>query len=169
MDWTVEHRIDAPLAAVEASVLSPTTLEAIVARQLIVGRVSVISHTQGPGWQERIADYEPNLPDRLLPRVVEREWISWREIVRWDTTTHAGTVHIHPRLPERVQNRFACQVRYSLHADGQATLRRVEGMLVIRAPMIGSAIEAWVTERLQASFAQEARVVQDEARKLHGA
>lgn len=163
MDWTFEHRIAAPLPAVEASVLAPATLEAIVARQRLVGRVRVVSVTSGPGWRERVADFEPNLPDALLPRVLEREWIGWRETVRWDTAAHAGTFHIRPRLPEALRDRFRCEGRYSLHPDDAGTLRRVEGVLVIRAPMIGAAIEAWVSERLQTSFAQEARVVQEEA------
>lgn len=165
MDWTVEHRIAAPLHAVEASLLAPTTLQAVVARQHIVGRVRVVALTSGPGWQERIADFEPSLPDALLPRVMERDWISWRETVRWDTTTHTGTFVIRPRLPQPLQARFRCEGRYSLHAEQAETIRRVQGLLIIRAPMIGSAIEAWVSQRLQASFAQEAQVVEDQARR----
>ncbi|MCA9493685.1 MAG: DUF2505 family protein [Myxococcales bacterium] len=167
MDWTVEHRIEAPLHAVEASVLATTTLEAIVARQSIVGRVHVVALTSGPGWQERVADYEPNVPDRLLPRIVQRDWIGWREVVRWDTHAHEGTIHIRPRLPERFQDRFVFQARYCLVGDGDETTRRVHGKLVIRAPVVGSAIEGWVSERLQASFDQEAQVVQDQALLLH--
>lgn len=167
MDWATEHRIAAPLHAVEASVLATTTLEAIVARQSIVGRVRVVSQSSGNGWQERVADYEPNLPDRLLPRIVQRDWISWREVVRWDTRAHEGTIHIRPRLPERFQDRFVCEARYTLVGDDEGTLRRVHGLLVIRAPVVGSAIEGWVAERLQASFDQEAQVVQDQALLLH--
>ena len=67
----------------------------------------------------------------------------------------------------RFQDRFVFQARYCLVGDGDETTRRVHGKLVIRAPVVGSAIEGWVSERLQASFDQEAQVVQDQALLLH--
>ncbi|MDB4931347.1 MAG: hypothetical protein JWM10_3831, partial [Myxococcaceae bacterium] len=63
-------------------------------------------------------------------------------------------------LPSALLRRVRCDGTYALVAqpDG-TTLRRVEGVLTVRAPLVGAAAEARVAAMLRALFDAEAALL----------
>lgn len=160
MDLRFSHTVPAPLPAVEAALLSPTLVAALPGASSVLASAELRSFVEdsvgmrretffvlrGDAWSAHLG--------RVLPR------IAWTERAVWSRRAHAGTFMVVPDVPRALQRRARCEGRYELLAEGpSATLRRIEGVLAIDAPLLGPRVEGVIGAILAVYFDEEARLL----------
>jgi hypothetical protein len=164
MDFKFEHAIDAPVVAVERALLAPGFAEALAssARALSEGRV--ISLEARGDQIERVAWFRAE-GSWVAGPFARLGAVAWTERVSWSSVSHSGQFTVIPDVRAVLQRRVRCEGTYALVATGGGlTSRRVEGVIEVRAPLVGARAEARVVEMLQAIFDDEASLLATWAR-----
>lgn len=157
MRFRIEHRIEAPLARVEAALFAPDTLFRTPEFVRAVHAVRLVSRTEEGSRVSRVAVYTPAAWIPLPPRV-SREMLAWEERVSVDREAHGGTFSIHPNLPAILRPRFRCEGTYALVDEGPVTLRVVDGEIALRAPL-ASRLERAAVRIIRQQFDGEAAML----------
>lgn len=163
-----EHRVDAPLAAVERALLAPETLPALVEALPEVRDAHEIERRTEGAWLIRSARYVARATPPGFRRLLVVPELRWIEEVRWDRETHRGTFRIVPNLKRERAHLFRCEGRYRLEPAGDATLRVVETEIEIAVRIVGPTVERLVAHQLEPHMAREAEVLARRAREGRG-
>lgn len=136
MELRFDHTLARELARVEAALLHPDLAPALARRCPALA-------------EARVTRFRAASPP-----------VAWTERVRWSRAAHAGRFAVTPELPAGIAGLVRCEGTYALAArpDG-ATRRRVEGVLSVRAPLVGPLVEARVAAMLGALFDAEAALL----------
>jgi hypothetical protein len=88
--------------------------------------------------------------------VIDPTRLTWVERATHDLTNRHVTFTM---LPDHYADRFRCQGGYVFEPDGDGTVRRSEGELKVRAPLVAGAVERAIISGLQEHLAEEVEVV----------
>lgn len=162
MKFRLEHRFDAPVAAVEAAVLDGPALTAMLARELpAIAAVELLSQKDDGTVVRREVRYTPR---SRIPAFAER-WITpemtcWVEVSRYDRASRRFEYEIHPDIPARFRDRFESRGEYRLFEQaGGKTGRIVEGFVTIRAGLLSGMAERFLVGEVKQTFDHEARAL----------
>jgi hypothetical protein len=137
MHFKVTHTFSATVQAVEAGTTDPAFYQ-----QLQLPDVAAIE------VQERRVDdtattlrvrfvYGGQL-DSIARRVVGSQQLSWIQTIAVDTERHGGGLDA---VAESRPDRLTAKATFTLVADGERTVRRLEGDLRVRFPVVGGRAE----------------------------
>lgn len=157
MRFTLEQRFPAPVAAVEAAFLDPALLTELAALPHL-GRPQLLRSAVDGDVVTRDVRYA--FSGRLSPAVtkaVDPERLTWVEHSEYDCASHRGTLTIQP---DHYADRLTCSAMVTLEPAGQGSVRKVEGDLRVRFPLVGAKVERAIIAGLRDHAAAEAMVVQ---------
>ncbi len=89
--------------------------------------------------------------------VLDPAKLSWTEESAYDLAARTAAFRM---VPDNYGDRFRCSGTSTFTATGGGTLRRVEGELTVRAPLVGGAVERAIVSGLREHLAAEAPVLE---------
>ena len=106
--------------------------------------------------------YTPNT-DGKIPSfgrsVVKPSMLRWIEESTYDKARHRFDYRILPNLPESWRDRFQSQGSYQLAQEGGEVVRRIEGEIVVRLPLLGRTVEKLLLREVTENFRAEAEAM----------
>ena len=164
MEFRFEHAIDAPVAAVERALLATGFAEALAAHARALSEGRVLSLDVMDDRVERVAWFRAE-GSWVAGPFARLGAVAWTERVEWSLASHSGRFTVTPDVRTVLQRRVRCEGTYALVATPEGlTSRHVEGVIEVRAPLVGARAEARVIEMLQAIFDDEASLLAARAR-----
>ena len=88
--------------------------------------------------------------------VLDPSRLTWVEDAVHDLTSLTTTFRM---IPDHYGDRFSCSGSYSFEADGAGTRRHCEGVIKVRAPLVGGAVENAIVSGLREHLAAEVAAV----------
>ncbi len=88
--------------------------------------------------------------------VIDPERLTWVEQATHDLAARQVTFTM---LPDHYADRFRCQGGYVFEPDGNGTVRRSEGELKVRVPLVAGSVERAIISGLQEHLADEVLIV----------
>lgn len=163
MKFHLEHDFDAPLDAVEATMVDPEFLEST--RLPDVGPPKVLGREEdGDTVTLRVHYHYTGSLDSLARRVLRATDVAWVQETRLDRRTHRTTFTVTPKVHP---DRFDCGGVMQLAESGSATERVIDGELKIKVPLFGSRAEGLIVPGLRSRMNREAELL-DEWLKQRG-
>lgn len=148
--------------------LAPGAVLELARRVPLVAEARELERHERGTIVERLSHFRTKVKLPMASRVLEGGQLAWHERIAYDRGTHEARFTIEPALRPEWRSRFACAGAYRLVASAQAgaqsTLRIVEGELVIRAPLVGPAIERAAIHRIADVFEAEAEILRERCR-----
>lgn len=89
--------------------------------------------------------------------VIDPARLSWVEVSRHDLAARRVTFLM---LPDHYADRFSCTGEYRFEPDGDGTVRRIDGDLRVKAPLVGGAVERAIVSGLEDQLRSEVAVVE---------
>lgn len=162
----MDHEIDAPLASVEAALLSPDFAERLGQSFADMASLEPLVHDLDDRRLVRVWRFQAHAPFGVLQRFeAAGEWLGWEERLEYDRAAHRAHWEIVPRGEDRPdapwRQYFSAAGDYELLPLGEGrTRRRVSGELAVRIPVLGRLVERAAMGKLRRAYADEADVVQ---------
>lgn len=156
MELTLAHALPRGVEAVTASLLDPGFVRALADRCPALAEGRLLDYRVEGDLVERVAWFRAE-PSHLGPLFARLPAVCWVERVRWSREAQEGRFVVEPELPAMAARRVRCDGVYSLAAQAnQHTQRTVRITLLVRAPLVGAAVEARLGAMLRAVFDAEA-------------
>ncbi|HEY0707033.1 MAG TPA: hypothetical protein VGG33_09555 [Polyangia bacterium] len=153
MQFHFEHRIAAPLAAVEAAVLDPERLERLPTISPFIRTATLLSWRDLGDTVERRAELRAEGLRKQVGPWFPFDQVEWRDHIVWNRQTHFGTFEIDPRLPLGLRSQVICRGVYRLAEDGpSATHRFIEGEVEVDLPALGDIIVEAIVRLIRIHF-----------------
>jgi len=134
---SVEHRFEAPLAAVEAALIDRAFYEQLRLPDVAAPEV-VSSGVDGTTTRlELRMEYTGQL-DPVGQRVVGGRQIAWAQVIEIDTSAHRGTLSV---VLDGQRERVQCNAAMTFEDHDDTTVRLLRGDLVIKVPLVGGLAE----------------------------
>lgn len=89
--------------------------------------------------------------------VVDPARLTWVEHATHDLAARSTTFRM---VPDHYADRFRCDGAYRFERDGAGTLRRCEGDIKVKAPLVGGAVERAIVSGLREHLDAEVAVVE---------
>ena len=89
--------------------------------------------------------------------MIDPERLSWVEESSHDLTRRRVSFRM---VPDHYRDRFSCTGEYRFEADGDGSVRVVEGDLRVKAPIVGRTVESAIVSGLEEQLAGEAPIVE---------
>jgi hypothetical protein len=103
--------------------------------------------------------YTPNT-DGKIPSfgrsVVKPSMLRWIEESTFHKAQHRFEYRIVPNLPEAWRDRFSSSGSYRLAQEGPSLVRKIEGEIVVRVPLLGRTVEKLLVREVTENFRAEA-------------
>lgn len=160
MELRIEHEVPAAIERVEAARLDPAALRRLPEFAPGIAEARELSRERHGDVVERVAYCRAAFVPGPLVALIPVAWTSWIERTAWDLRARAASFSVEPQIPRALRRRVACEGRYRLIAlDERRTLRAIEILLRIDAPVIGRKAEAVVARMIAQQFAGEAALL----------
>lgn len=155
MRFQVEQRFDAPVAAVLATYTDPAFYEQLVGLPK-VGEPQVVEHRADADRVVMMVHYRftADLPGAALA-VIDADKLTWIEESTYDLAAATCRSKL---LPDHYPDRLTASATSSFEPAGGGTVRRIDGDLKVRMPLVGGKVERAIVSGLQDHLADEARV-----------
>jgi len=153
MRFRTEQRFEAELAAVMAQFCDPGLYPTLVGLPKISAPVVLDHSTDGSHVHLRLHQrFTGELPAAALA-VVDPAKLSWVEEIHFDLSRAAATTRL---MPDHYADRLTCSGRYTFVASAAGhTVRRLEGDLKVRVPLVGGKVEGALVSGLREHAADE--------------
>lgn len=160
MDFTIEQRIGAPLAAVEAALLDGDFIAATRGLPKLGDSSLLGSSRDGDRVEVRIQRRFTGELSSIVTRFVDPAKLTWVEVVAYDLAAHRGE---HTIVPDNYADRLSASYTTTLtpDGDGEATRRTARGTLTVRAPLARSRVERAIVSGLDEYAQAEATLLTD--------
>ena len=89
--------------------------------------------------------------------VIDPERLSWVEESSHDLARRRVSYRM---VPDHYRDRFSCTGEYRFEADGDGSVRVVEGDLRVKAPIVGRTVERAIVSGLEEQLASEGPIVE---------
>lgn len=167
MNFLFEHEFDATLEAIEAVIFDDPDFFEMLARECEgIEEVRPLSRRDEGDVIVREVAYRPRprIPG-FARRWITPDMVSWVEVSRYDRARKRFTYEIHPNIPEAWRDRFESTGSYELTPAGPGrTHRRIEGVIRVRAPLVGGVAERFLVGEIRRNFDQEAAALKKRLR-----
>jgi hypothetical protein len=156
--FTLEQRFDAAPDAVAAAYADPD-LYASFADLPRAGRPEVLHHEVDEGTVHLDVRWRFTAPLSSAARaVIDPDRLIWVERSAHDLADRTVTWRL---LPENYADRFTCHGTYHFDDDDRGgTVRRSEGELKVKAPLVARAVEGAILDGLREQLAAEVPLVE---------
>jgi hypothetical protein len=158
MRFNLEHRFSAPVDDVELAVLDQAYQELLVDLPNVAERAVELQEEREDGSVYRVVRYRfgGNLPG-AVERAIGASTVIWDEVGTFRPDRHEWTFEIQPHV---FRGRFTCTGRYGFLADGQGTMRALDGELRVAVPIVGGRVERAIHEGLVETMDAEAKILE---------
>ena len=151
------QRYGAPVDVVVAAFADPAFYEELAGLPK-VGAPEVLDHrVDGNRAHLEVRMHFTGDLSAAVKAVIDPHKLSWVEVSEHDLDT--GVVDFVLR-PDHYADRFSCKGRYTLAADGDATVRRLTGELKVRVLLVRDQVERAIVSGLREHLEREAPVVE---------
>jgi hypothetical protein len=161
MELVVQHRFEAPLAAVVEALACPRYAAHLAASHSFFAQIELISHQEGElGWQRRVHYRARPFIARLGLFSLPAEWFAWEEHSVYERgSLRFENVPLLASVRDKVVNRGAMQFR----EHGCGTLREARFEIDFRVPAMYRPLKelalGMVRRQLVASLDEEASLL----------
>lgn len=157
MRFTVEQHFDQPPDVVARAFTEPALYEAFQGLPKM-SRPEVLSHEHdGDRIVLRIRYRFSGELSSAARAVLDPSKLTWVEEATHDLGERATTFVM---VPDHYGDRFRCSGTYRFEADGKGTVRRCEGDIKVRAPLVAGAVERAIVSGLREHLDDEVAVVE---------
>jgi len=155
MRFQVEQRFDAPVATVLATYTDPAFYERLVGLSK-VGEPQVVEYRTDAQQVVMRVHYRftADLPSAALA-VIDADKLTWIEESTYDLAAATCRSKL---LPDHYPDRLTASATSAFTAAGAGTVRRIDGDLRVRMPLVGGKVERAIVSGLQDHLGDEARV-----------
>lgn len=162
MRFTIEDTFATTLARFEA-LLDDPALYPRMARELPgIERIEVLASEERDGVLRRRVRYTPRAEGKIPAFArgrVSAEMLVFVEESAFFRAEHRIDYRVEPNLPPRWREHFASHGRFLLTAVPGGVMRRIEGEVQVRVPVVGRLVERILVDDLRQSFAADAAVL----------
>ena len=158
MNFRIEQRIPAPLAAVEAALLDSDFVAATADLPKLGAAELLENERDGDGDRahQRIR-YRFTAPlSGPVTRVVDPAKLTWVDEATYDLTSHTSR---HRILPDNYADRLRAAYDVTLEPLGDSTRRLVTGDLTVHVPLVGGRVERAIVDGLEDHANAEAELL----------
>lgn len=164
MRFHVEHRFASSVDAVIAGLLDPAFHRGLQLPD--VRLLDLHEHTEGSESLLRLRYTFVGHLDPLARRLLGGRQLTWRQDLRLDRTRREGRLSFEAEAdPQRLHGAGDITLR---PAEGGGTVRRIDGELVVRVPVIGGTAERRIVPGLLRRLDVEAQALDDRLRMPGG-
>ncbi len=158
MDFEIEQRIAAPLAAVEAALVDERFIAATVDLPKVGGADLLDQHRDGTRVRQRIRYRFTGELSSAVTRVVDRDRLTWVDDSDHNLAAHQSS---HQIVPDHYQDRLQASYKERLETDGDAapTRRTISGTVKVRMPLVGRRVEGAIVSGLEEYATAEAELL----------
>src|SRR5439155_11636168 len=160
MRFHAEHRFPAPPAAVAAVLLDPAFHQSLDLPD--VGRPQLVDHADNGDEGMLVLRYEyVGQLDAVGRRLVGDRPLTWRQELRLRRGTGRGELRV---AAEAGADRLQAVADIELVAEGGSSVRRVDGELTVRVPVVGRMAERRIVPGFLSRMDVEAAAVAERVR-----
>jgi hypothetical protein len=146
VDFRIEQRFAAPVAAVEAAQLDPAFI-ARLDRLPKIGRAELVSQEEdGDLVDQEIRYVFTGELSAAVRAVVDPRKISWILESRFDRATHTSTWRI---VPDHYPDRLSSQGTTELVPDGDGARKLTTGLVKVHMALVGGRVERAIVSGLK--------------------
>lgn len=158
MEFSLEQVYAADPGAIASAYADPA-LYAAFADLPRAGRPEVLHHEDDEGTVHLDVRWAFTAPlSSAVRAVLDPNRLTWVERSAHDVAARTVTFRL---IPDHYGDRFACQGTYQFLDDGNGgTIRRSEGELKIKAPLVARAVERAILDGLEEQFQAEIPLVE---------
>ncbi len=166
MKFEVIHEFDIPVDALELAVLSPNLFNALAPRLSSETRIESVEqreHVLLNGKLVKCWSYRANIRiPAFAAKYVTPDMCAWEEYSSYDLETHTAAWRIKPSVKPEWAELFESTGTYVLEARaGGRALRRVEGTLELRVPLVRAVAERLILGEVRKTFDAEAETLRE--------
>jgi hypothetical protein len=156
MDWEIVQQIDAPVEAVDATLVDAAFL-ATMAELPKLGSADVLSQSRdGDVVRQQVRYLFQAELSGAVRRVVDPEQLSWVEDSTHDLDAHRARYDIRP---DHYANLLEGGYDAVLAPSGSTTTRTLQGSLRVRVPLVGGKVERVIVDGLRENAAAQAALI----------
>jgi hypothetical protein len=156
-----EHHINGPEPAVAALLVDSAFYLGLALPDLSLPQVIEEGSAGGQATLRLRYEYVGSL-DPIAQRLLGSNRLAWIQEVRVDTSSGTGVLRFEA---EKDPKRLHGSADFDLTEDGDGTLRRIDGKLVVAVPGIGRMAERRIVPGLLRRMDIEAQAIDDELRR----
>jgi hypothetical protein len=157
MRFTLEQHLALSPDDVAEAFVNPVLYESLGALPTL-GRPEVLGHERsGDVVELRVRYHFAGHLSAAARAMIDPAKLSWVEASHHDLAARHVRFEL---LPDHYGDRFRSSGSWTLHADGQGTRREVTGEVVVRAMLVGSAVEGAIVSGLRDHLRDEAPLVE---------
>lgn len=156
MQFTAEHRFEAPPAAVAEVLVDPAFYRDLDLPDLARPEVLEASSAGGVATVRLRFEFVGHL-DPVARRLVGNRPLAWVQELRLEEKPLEGALRF---FAEAAPSRLRGQGRFTLEAVEAGSRRRLEGELVVAVPVLGRAAEGRIVPGVMARLDREAEALQ---------
>lgn len=124
-----------------------------------MARIELLESRETDGVVRRRVRYTPaaahRIPSFARGRITE-EMLVFVEESAFDRAAHRIDYRVEPNLPDQWRDRFASHGRFTFAAAPGGVVRRIEGEVEVRVPLLGAIAERLLVDDVKRNFAAEA-------------
>lgn len=162
MRFSVEHRLPGTLARLESLIADPQLYERLARALPGLERIELIASEEANGVLRRRVRYTPRAHD-CVPSfgrgLVTPEMLIWVEESVYDRALQRIDYRVEPNLPERWRDRVDSRGTFTFRQEPGGVVRRVEGEITVRVPLVGVLAERVLVREVRAGFDADATVL----------
>lgn len=163
MRFSVEHQLPGTLARLEALLVDPGLYARLERALPALERIDLLTHVEANGLIRRRVRYTPRPDTARVPAFgrgrVTPEMLIWVEESTYDRAAQRIDYVVEPNLPERWRDRFESRGVFTFREEGGGVVRRIDGEVVVRVPIVGLLAERALVKEARAGFDADARVL----------
>lgn len=162
MRFSVEHTLPGTLARLEALIADPQLCQRLERALPGLERIELLSSEEASGVLRRRVRYTPRAHDRVPSfgrGLVTPEMLIWVEESAYDRARQRIDYRVEPNLPERWRDRFDSRGCFTFREAAGGLVRRVEGEVTVRVPLVGVLAERLLVREVRAGFEADAAVL----------
>ncbi len=160
MRFTVEHRLPGTLERLSSLIADPQLYDRLAPELPGLERIELILSEETDGRLRRRVRYTPRAQVPSFGRgLVTAEMMIWVEESVFDRAAQRIDYRVTPNLPERWRDRFDSHGCFTFRQEADGVVRRIEGEVVVRVPIVGAIAERLLVKEVRAGFDADAEVL----------
>ena len=162
MRFSVEHKLPGTLSRLEAIITDPQLYDRLARALPGLERIELLASEEMDGILRRRVRYTPRAHDRVPAfgrGLVTPEMLIWVEESAFDRAAGRIDYRVEPNLPARWRDRFDSRGCFTFRQEAGGIVRRVDGEVTVRVPVVGGLAERVLVKEAQAGFDADAAVL----------
>lgn len=157
--FVVEDRFDATTSEFVALLEDPAFYDRLQAAMPGLERIEPLTREDDGAIVRKRVRYTPRTEGKIPAfgrALIKPSMLSWIEESTFDKTERRFSYRIVPNLPSGWRDRFDTHGEYRLTDENGRVLRRIEGEIHVRVPLLGGRVERMLRREVETNFRAEA-------------